>query len=70
MDTHRINGDNMRDIELTDEERANGWDEKTLNAYIAEREKAQAGIIMFNPEYRRPQKPKWANTSYNPMRWR
>ena len=32
----------MAELELTDEEKANGWTEKTLTAYIAEREKAQA----------------------------
>ena len=60
----------MPDIELTDEERANGWTEETLTAYIAEREKAQAGVVMFDPEYRKPQRPKWANNRYNPLHWR
>ena len=60
----------MPDIELTDEERANGWTEETLAADIAEREKAQAGVVMFDPEYRKPQRPKWANNRYNPLHWR
>ena len=57
-------------IELTDEERANGWTEKTLAAYFEEREKAQAGVVLFNPDYRKPQRAKWANNKYSPMRWR
>ena len=60
----------MPDLELTDEEKANGWTEATLAAYLAEREKAQAGVVMFDPEYRKPQRPKWANNLYRPLRWR
>ena len=60
----------MPGIELTDEERANGWTEATLAAYIEDRERAQAGVVMFDPEYRKPQRPKWANNRYNPMKWR
>ena len=60
----------MPDLELTDEEKANGWTEDTLAAYLAEREKAQAGVVMFDPEYRKPQRPKWANNRYNPLHWR
>ena len=60
----------MPDIELTDEERANGWTEESLAAYVKERERAQAGVVMFEPEYRKPHRPKWANNSYNPLRWR
>ena len=57
-------------VEVTEEERKNGWTEKTLEAYLAEREKAQAGIVMFNPDYRPPAKPRWANNKYDPLRWR
>lgn len=56
-------------LELTDEERANGWDEQSLAAYIKQREKAQAGIVMFNPDYRRQPKPRWANSLYDPMKF-
>ena len=59
----------MPDIELTDEERRNGWTPETLTAYLAERERAQAGVVMFDPEYRKPPRPKWANNSYNPMKF-
>ena len=60
----------MADIEITPEELKNGWTEQTLAVYVAEREQAQAGVVMFNPEYRKPQRRKWANNRYNPMRWR
>ena len=58
------------DIELTDEERKNGWTAETLAAYVAERERAQAGVVMFDPEYRKPQRRKWANNLYRPLYWR
>lgn len=60
----------MSDIELTDDERKNGWTEATLKAYVVDRERAQAGIVMFNPDYRQPARPRWANSSYDPLRWR
>ena len=59
----------MADIELTDEEAKNGWTEEALAAYVAERERAQAGVVMFDPEYRQPQRPKWANNRYDPMKF-
>ncbi len=60
----------MPDIELTDEERKNGWTVEKLAAYVKEREQAQAGVVMFNPDHRKPRRPRWANNRYNPMRWR
>ncbi|KKK73779.1 hypothetical protein LCGC14_2890400 [marine sediment metagenome] len=60
----------MPDIELTDEEAKNGWDAKSLAAYVKEREQAQAGVVMFNPDYRKPQRRKWANNIYSPLKWR
>lgn len=60
----------MPEIVLTDEEKKNGWTEETLRAYVAERERAQAGVVMFEPEYRRTPRPRWANSRYNPLRWR
>ena len=60
----------MPNIELTDEERRNGWTAETLAAYIAERERAQAGVVLFDPEYRSMPRPKWANNHYSVMRWR
>lgn len=57
-------------LELTDEEKANGWTEETLAAYLEERERAQAGVIMFDPEHRKSPRPRWANNRYRPIRWR
>ena len=56
--------------DLTDAELKNGWTPETLAAYLAERARAQAGVIMFDPEYRRQPRPRWANNSYSPLRWR
>lgn len=60
----------MPDIELTDEERKNGWTEESLRAYVEGRERAQAGVVMFDPDYRKPQRPRFANNRYRPLRWR
>ena len=60
----------MPDPELTDEERTNGWTEESLRAYVEQRERAQAGVVMFEPEYRRVPRRQWANNRYDPMRWR
>ena len=60
----------MPDIELTDEELKNGWTEQTLAAYVADREQAQAGVVMFNPDYRKPRRPRFANNKYRPHFWR
>ena len=57
-------------IEPTDEERKGGWTKETLAVYLAEREQAQAGVIMFHPDHRRRARPRWANNSYSPLRWR
>lgn len=56
----------MPDIELTDDDRKNGWNEETLAAYVTEREAAQAETVLNRP----PPRPKWANNQYNPLRWR
>ena len=57
-------------LELTDEERANGWTEKSLQKYLDEREKAQSGVIMFHPDHRKPARLRFANNRYNPLKWR
>ena len=56
----------MPDIELTDEERANGWTEASLKAYLDERERAQAVSILE----RKAPRPRWANNGYRPHFWR
>lgn len=57
-------------IEPTEDEKKNGWDKQSLSAYVAERERANAGVIMFDSEYRSRPRPKWANNIYSPLRWR
>jgi hypothetical protein len=57
-------------MELTDEEKKNGWTEEKLEKYVLERERAQAGVIMFHPDYRKPRKPRFANNHYRPLHWR
>lgn len=59
----------MADLEPTDEERQAGWTTETLTAYVKEREQAQAGIVMFNPDHRQPARPRWANNKYDPLRF-
>lgn len=54
---------------LTDDEKKNGWTEESLRTYIEGREKAQAGVVLFNPDYRKTPRPKWANNRYNPLKW-
>lgn len=56
--------------EPTEGERKNGWDEDSLNRYLAERKKAQDVVISFDPQAREPRKPHRANSRYNPHRWR
>jgi len=64
----RTNGDRsaVPEIELTDDEKKNGWTVATLEAYLADREKALAGVIL----HRAPVRPRWANSIYSPHRWR
>lgn len=57
-------------LELTPEEIKNGWTVESLEAYIEGRERVQAGVVMFDHEHRQQQKPRWANSLYNPLRLR
>ena len=57
-------------VDLTDEEKKNGWTSEKLEKYLVDREKAQSGVILFHPDHRKPPRPKWANNSYNPLQWR
>ena len=59
----------MDKIIPTEEERRNGWTDKTLTAYIASREKDQFNMIDPNSPQRRT-KPQVQNFKYNPHRWR
>lgn len=53
-------------VELTKEEKKNGWTKEALEAYIAEREKAQTANIL---SVKSP-KPKYANNRFRPLQWR
>ena len=57
-------------IELTDDEKANGWTPEALVKYIEGREKAQSGVVLFHPDHRKPRKPRFANNAYRPLHWR
>ena len=57
------------EIELTDDDKKNGWTLETLRAYHEEQLAVEAARIpaMFD---RRPARPRWANSRYSPLRWR
>ena len=57
-------------VELTEQEKKAGWTEERLEKYLLERERAQMGVITFHPDYRKPQKRKWANNHYRALHWR
>ena len=58
-------------IEPTADERRNGWTAETLTDYVQQRERAQKGIVLFDPDYRAVKRPGRANSRYNPLRpWR
>jgi hypothetical protein len=54
----------------TPEEAANGWTRESLALYLAERERAAAGVIAFDPAVRQRRKATVQNSSYRRMRWR
>ena len=57
-------------VDLTDAEEANGWTPETLAAYHAEREAAALAVVAASMEGRLRLRPRWANSGYNPLRWR
>ena len=56
-------------VEPTEEEARNGWDAESLTGYLAGRERAQAGVIMFDSKYRRRPRSRRANSKYRPHYW-
>lgn len=56
--------------EPTPDEKRNGWDKKSLDRYVAEREKAQLAKVSFDPRFRPKARPATANSKYSPFRWR
>ena len=58
-------------IEPTEEEKRNGWTQRTLTAYLAERFAAQSLSVDADSLHRRnARRPEEANHRYNPRRWR
>ena len=53
-------------VELTPEEERNGWTKESLETYFKDREKAQAAVVLSDKQ----QRPRFANNSYSPLRWR
>ncbi len=54
----------------TDADEANGWTAETAAAYHAERHAAAMAIVAASMEGRLRPRPRWANSGYNPLRWR
>ncbi len=55
---------------LTDADEANGWTAETAAAYHAERHAAAMAVVAASMEGRLRPRPRWANSGYNPLRWR
>lgn len=56
----------MSNIELTAEEKKNGWTEESLEKYFKDREKAQAAVVLSDKQ----QRSRYANNKYSPLQWR
>ena len=65
-------------VQPTKGELKNGWTPEKLTAYMKERDKANAGVVLFGTytmhgethQYREPPKPNSQNNKYSPLRWR
>lgn len=59
-------------IELTDDDKRNGWNLKALKAYHEEREQAEGKALdaSFDRMFCRNQRPRWTNSKYSPLHWR
>ena len=57
-------------VDLTDAEEANGWTAETLAAYQAERHAVAMAVVAASMEGRLRPRPRWANSRYDPLRWR
>ncbi len=56
--------------DLADEDEANGWTPETLAAYQAESDARAMAIVTASMEGKFRPRPRWANNSYSPLRWR
>ncbi len=54
----------------TDADIANGWTPETLAAYRAESDAYAMAIVTASMEGRLRARPRWANSKYDPLRWR
>jgi hypothetical protein len=52
----------------TKDEARNGWTAESLAEYEAERVKAQSGVILLDPAFRKKPRPRVANGNYRPLR--
>ncbi len=56
--------------DLTGEELKNGWTPEALAAYQAESDARAMAIVAASMEGRLRPRPRWANSRYDPLRWR
>jgi hypothetical protein len=64
-----MEGRTMSDVpEMTKDDIRNGWTAEEFEAYHAERSRAQSGVVMFDPDYRRKPRPTAATGGYRPLR--
>jgi hypothetical protein len=54
------------DVELTADDKRNGWTLDALKKYLADREKGQASKVDMDNRSYKPQQ----QVPYNPLRWR
>ena len=56
--------------DLTDEESLNGWTPEGLAAYQAESDARAMSVVVMSMEGRLRPRPRWANSRYDPFKWR
>ncbi len=57
-------------VKPTEEEKANGWTEQTLNTYLKGRDLAQSKYIMNDDDERGTVRPSVQNNRYSPFKRR
>ncbi len=56
--------------DVSDEDETNGWTPESLAAYRVESDARAMAIVAASMEGRLRPRPRWANNSYSPLRWR
>ena len=56
--------------DLTDADAKNGWTPEAVAEYHAERHAAAMAVVAASMEGRLRPRPRWANSRYDPLRWR